>query len=347
MVFFLNGCRSWSTRWRWRAVRQQVCGGKIVYRTTRIVVTLKKNFLQSTMSEFSQLLAFACAARHQSFADAGRKLGVAPSTIAKRIVRLEVQLGVKLFHRTTRRVSLTSDGEVLYMRCERILADIDELEAAVTGGDGGPRGELRISVPIAYGKRVILPIVADLLHRYPEMSADVRLSDQFCDLIKDGMDAVVRVMPLADSRLVSRQFDEQRLLAVASRDYLARYGQPTDPSALGSHSFVLFRNPTSGRERALVFQAQGAQLDVNPSKRVVLDDGEGMVQAARLGIGIAQVPEVMVDEDIARGALVEVLADFRPPPLPISVVWPGNRLMPARVRKFVEALCTRGRTPED
>lgn len=293
------------------------------------------------MSDFSQLLAFACAARHGSFADAGRKLGVTPSTVAKRIIRLEAQLGVKLFHRTTRRVSMTSDGEVLYARCERILADIDELEAAVTGTDGEPRGELRISAPIAYGKRVILPVVADLLQRYPDMSADVRLSDQFCDLIKDGMDAVVRVASLADSRLVSRQFDTQSLLAVASRDYLDRYGEPTDPSALADHSFVLFRNPSSGRERTLVFQAQGASLEVSPPKRMVLDDGEGMVRAARFGIGIAQVPEVMVDEEIARGELVEVLADFRPLPLPISVVWPGNRLMPARVRAFVDALCAR------
>uniref|UniRef100_UPI002FDF4191 LysR family transcriptional regulator n=1 Tax=Noviherbaspirillum sp. TaxID=1926288 RepID=UPI002FDF4191 len=161
------------------------------------------------MSGFSQFFAFACAARHGSFARAGRELGVTPSTVAKRIVRLEEQLGIKLFHRTTRQVSLTSDGEALFARCEKILADIDELEALAAGTGGEPRGELRINAPIAYGKRMVLPVVADLLLRHPGMTADVRLTDQVCDLIKDGMDAAIRIMPLEDSRLASRQIGVQ------------------------------------------------------------------------------------------------------------------------------------------
>lgn len=290
------------------------------------------------MSGFSQFLAFACAARHGSFARAGRELGVTPSTVAKRIVRLEEQLGLKLFHRTTRQVTLTSDGESLYARCEKILADIDELETLAAGASGEPRGELRINVPITYGKKVVLPALSSLLLKHPGMTADVRLSDQLCDLVKDGMDAAIRIMPLDDSRLASRQIDLQHLVVCASPAYLSRHGKPKHPSRLDGHTFLLFRNPSSGRERPLQFQVDGKTLDIHPAHRMALTDGEGMVQAACLGVGLAQVPDYMATEELARGTLVEVLPAFQPPPLPISVVWPGNRLMPPRVRVFIDAI---------
>ncbi|WP_420476825.1 LysR family transcriptional regulator [Noviherbaspirillum sp. ST9] len=293
------------------------------------------------MSGFSQFLAFACAARHGSFAVAAREMGVTPSTVAKRIVRLEEQLGLKLFHRTTRQVTLTSDGEALFARCERILAEIDELETLAAGASGEPRGELRINVPITYGKRVVLPALAKLLLRHPELTADVRLSDQFCDLVKDGMDAAIRISALDDSRLASRQIGSQQLAVFASPDYLKRHGTPKHPSKLDGHSFILFRNPTSGRDRPVQFAIDGKTIDTHPPRRILLDDGEGMVKAACLGLGLTQVPDYMASEELAQGSLVEVLRNFQPPPLPISVIWPGNRLMPPRVRAFIDALTSK------
>lgn len=290
------------------------------------------------MSGFSQFLAFACAARNGSFAGAARELGVTPSTVAKRIIRLEQQLGLKLFHRTTRQVTLTSDGESLYARCEKILADIDELETLAAGASGEPRGELRINVPITYGKRVVLPALASLLLRHPGLTADVRLSDQFCDLIKDGMDAAIRISALDDSRLASRQIGTQQLTLCASPDYLKRHGTPKHPSKLEGHSFILFRNPTSGRDRPVQFMLDGGTIDMHPPRRLLLDDGEGMVKAACLGLGLTQVPDYMATDELARGSLVEVLREYQPPPLPINVIWPGNRLMPPRVRAFIDAL---------
>jgi DNA-binding transcriptional LysR family regulator len=150
------------------------------------------------MSGFSEFMAFAVTARHASFAGAGRELGVTASTIAKRILRLEERLGTKLFHRTTRQVTLTVEGEALFARCEKVLADIDEIESLASGTNGEPRGQLRISMPITYGKHVIMPRLARLLPQYPGLQLDVRLTDSFCDLIKDGMDAAIRVGPLED-----------------------------------------------------------------------------------------------------------------------------------------------------
>lgn len=297
------------------------------------------------MSGFTQFIAFASAARHRSFAHAGRELGITASTVAKRIVRLEEQLGVKLFHRTTRQVTLSSDGEALYARCEKILADIHELEALAAGTHGEPRGELRINAPITYGKHVVLPAVSRLLREHPELSADVRLTDQLCDVVKDGIDAAVRIMPLIDSRLASRRIGWQHLIVCASPDYLARRGKPKHPTKLEEHAFIVFRNPTSGRERPLQFAVDGEVMELHPRYRMLIDDGEGMVESACHGTALIQVPDYMAAEAIRHGRLTEVLQSYRPPPLPISIVWPGNRLLPARVRLLIDALAAddRGR----
>ncbi|MEC4722503.1 LysR family transcriptional regulator [Noviherbaspirillum sp. CPCC 100848] len=290
------------------------------------------------MSGFTQFIAFASAARHRSFAHAGRELGITASTVAKRILRLEEQLGVKLFHRTTRQVTLSSDGEALYARCEKILADIHELETLAAGTHGEPRGELRINAPITYGKHVVLPAVSRLLQAHPDLSADVRLTDQLCDVIKDGIDAAVRIMPLIDSRLASKRIGWQHLVVCGSPDYLARRGKPKHPAQMDGHAFIVFRVPTSGRERPLQFSVDGEVLELHPRYRMLIDDGEGMVESACHGTGLIQVPDYMAAESIGSGRLVEVLRDFRPPPLPVSIVWPGNRLLPARVRLLIDAL---------
>ena len=290
------------------------------------------------MSGFGRFIAFSCAARHGSFAKAGRELALTPSTVAKRVSGLESELGVKLFHRTTRQVQLTADGEVLHARCEKILADIGELENLAASATSAPRGELRISLPITYGKQMVMPVLARLLREHPGLRADVHLSDQQCDLIREGLDAAVRIMPLDDSRLTFRQVDEQHLTLCASPAYLERRGLPTHPDQLQEHDFVVFRNPTSGRQRPVQLQVDGEMLNLHPPYRVILDDGEGLIQAARHGAGLTQVPDYMAAEELMRGDLVEVLPDFRPPPMPVSVVWPGSRLMPSRLRLFIDAL---------
>ncbi len=290
------------------------------------------------MQGFIHLLAFAFAARHRGFAGAARELGVTPSTVAKRIVHLEQELGIKLFHRTTRQVTLTSDGAALFRRCERILADLDEFALQAAGAAGEPAGELRINIPITYGKRVVLPALSTLLRRYPGLTADVRLSDMQCDLVREGMDAAVRIMHLADSSLACRQVGQQHLVLCASPDYLARHPGISHPSQLGAHSFIVFRNPTSGRERPIQVQVDGAPGDLHPTRRLLLDDGEAMAQAALDGVGLIQVPDYIAADYLATGALQEVLQPFRPPPLPIHVIWPGNRLMPARLRVFIDTL---------
>lgn len=294
------------------------------------------------MSGFTEFMAFAVTARHASFAGAGRELGITASTVAKRILRLEERLGARLFHRTTRQVTLTVEGEALFARCEKVLADIEEIESLASGTGAQPRGQLRISMPITYGKKVVMPALARLLSQHPGLQLDVRLSDAFCDLIKDGMDAAIRVGALDDSRLTAKRIDWQRLVVCASPGYLRQHRKPARPDQLERHSFVAFRNPTSGRERPVQLQVDGAVRDFHPPVRAVVNDGEGMVEAARSGAGLTQVPRYMAEDAIADGSLIEVLAAYAPPAEPISLVWPGNRLLPARMRLLIETLSSPG-----
>ena len=294
------------------------------------------------MQNIQQVVAFAAAARNGSFAKAARELSQTPSTIAKSIGRLESQLGVKLFHRTTRQVSLTADGQQLFSQCQRILDEVELLRSAAAGARGEPSGLLRIEAPLTYGKRVVLPVLAKLLERHPRLRIDARLSDQVSDVIREGLDAAIRTGTLGDSRLVARQIGQQSLVVCASPAYLERHGTPRIPADLGQHQCLLFRMPSSGRDRPWQFRIDGDIVEVQPDSRLRLGDGEALVDAAIAGLGIAQVPDYMAADAHGAGRVVEVLREFRAPPIPISVVYPTSRMLPPRVRVLIDALSERG-----
>jgi len=290
------------------------------------------------MKGFEPFLAFAHTARGGSFAAAARALSGTPSAIAKSVARLEDTLGVKLFHRTTRQVSLTPDGERLFDRCQRVLAEFEELQAEAAGARGTPSGLLRVELPIVYGREFVMPVLADLMHRYPALQLEVRLLDSYSDLVRDSVDVSVRVGALRDSSLVARRIDWQTLLLVASPAYLKRNGTPRTLGDLQQHTGVVFRQPTSGRNRPWRLTQGKRPVELHPTHHIHVNDGEGVIQGARLGMGLCQVPDCMVQGHLVRGELVEVLPAHRPPPEPIHAVIPSGRLLPPRVRVLLEAL---------
>jgi DNA-binding transcriptional LysR family regulator len=290
------------------------------------------------MHGLQQLIAFAETARHGSFAAAARHVGGAPSTLAKAVARLEAGLGVKLFHRTTRQVRLTPDGERLYERCQRVLDELDALRAEAAGTRAAPSGTLRVDLPITYGKRVVLPVLAALARRHPALRFEVRLQDGHADLVGDRIDLAVRIGAMRDSSLVARRIDRQALLLCASPAYLAERGTPRRLEDLAGHDALTFRLPSSGRDRPWQFRQRGAPVELHPEPRLRIGEGEGLVEATRLGLGLCQAPDYMVADAISRGELVELLPSCRPEPVPISVVVPSGRLMPSRVRAAVDAL---------
>lgn len=290
------------------------------------------------MHGLQALLAFSETAKRGGFAAAARELGTSPSTLAKSVGRLEASLGLRLFHRTTRQVSLTADGERLFRRCQRVLAELEELQSEAAGVRAAASGTLRIDMPIAYGRKVILPLLARLVSAHPALELDVRLSDAYVDLVKDGVDVAIRAGELEDSTLVARRFASQQLILVASPSYLRDRGTPGTLDALAAHRHILFRLPGRGRDRPQQFAVEGRAIALRPVQGARFNDGDAMVQAAALGLGLAQVPDYMVTEEIVAGRLVEVLAQHRPPAMPIHAVMPGNRMVPARVRVLVDAL---------
>ena len=294
--------------------------------------------IEDLMHGLQPLLAFSETAKRGSFAAAAREMGSAPSTLAKAVSRLEASLGLRLFHRTTRQVSLTPDGERLFLRCQRVLAELDELQSDASGVRAAPSGTLRIDMPIVFGRKVMLPLLARLVQQHPGLALDVRLSDAYVDLVKDGIDVAVRVGALKDSTLVARRFASQDLVLCAAPSYLAQHGRPRRVEDLAAHAPILFRMPTSGRDRPWQLRVSGETITLHPVARLRFNDGEAMVQAACMGLGVAQVPDYMVSEGIAAGTLVELLPKHRPPTMPIHAVIPANRMVPARVRALLDAL---------
>lgn len=290
------------------------------------------------MQGLQQFIAFAETAKHGGFAAAAREQGVAPSTLAKAVARLEQSLGVKLFHRTTRQVTLTPDGERLFQRCQRVLAEVEDLQAEASGTRAAPAGTLRIDMPVYYGRHFVMPLLQRLVQRYPSLRLDLRLTDTQVDLVRDGVDLAVRIGHMNDSTLVAKRVDQQGLLLCASPAYLESHGTPRRLEDLAAHQAVVFRLPTSGRDRPWQFRQRGAPVELSPSPQVRVNETEGLLQAVKLGLGVCQIPDNLVAGELARGELVELLPSCRPETLPIHLVYPSGRLMPSRVRVAIDTL---------
>jgi DNA-binding transcriptional LysR family regulator len=290
------------------------------------------------MHGLQPLLAFAETAKRGNFATASREIGCTPSTLAKAVSRLEARLGVRLFHRTTRQVTLTDDGRRLFARCQRVLAELELLDEEASGVRDEPAGTLRIDMPVTFGRLVMLPLLAQLVQQFPRLSIDARFSDAYVDLVKEGIDVAIRTGTLRDSTLVARPFASQELLLCAAPSYLARAGTPSTVAELAGHTAVLFKVPSTGQDRPWHFRVRGRAVSVTPASRVHVDGGDAIVRAAVLGMGIGQVPHYMVGEGLERGELVELLPALRPASMPIAAVMPTARMVPSRVRALLDLI---------
>lgn len=290
------------------------------------------------MSSLRLLVVFSEAARQGSFAAAARELGLSSSAVVKGIARLELKLRVRLFDRTTRRVRLTQEGEALFERCRRILAEVEELERAAAHVGELATGVLRIDAPVTYGRQIVLPVLARLASANPGLEIDLRLSDVYADVFSSGLDAVVRAGEIADSHLIAHTFDSQYLGVYGSPAYFARKGRAKEPADLERHDCVRFRLPSTGRHRPWYFRRREQDISLDPQTRYCVNDGDGLVAAAVLGLGLVQLPHHMVVSEVDAGRLEEVLARFRPKPLPISLLYPANRHVPKRLLLLRDAL---------
>jgi DNA-binding transcriptional LysR family regulator len=219
-----------------------------------------------------------------------------------------------------------------------VLAEVEDLQAAAAGTRSQVSGQLRIDMPVTYGRRVVLPVLARLSRLHPGLEFDLRLSDGQTDIIKEGIDLAIRIGELQDSTLVARRFATQTLKLCAGTSYVEEHGRPKSIAALRGHPVVSFRMPGTGRDRPWQFSARGKLVTIPVVSRVRIGDGEAMVQAAINGMGLIQVPHYIAEDALARGELVELLPSMRPPAMPISAVYASQRLLPPRVRVVLDAL---------
>lgn len=273
-----------------------------------------------------------------SFIAGGKAMGLSRSAAGKAIMRLEDRLGVRLLHRTTRTLGMTDEGRQLYEQGLQILASVDEAEASVAGKSGRPRGVLRLTLPDAYGRRVLLPIVATYMKAWPEVQVELNFTDGIADLVEDGFDLAVRIgVTSQDSSFVSRVLARCRAMLCTSPAYIAERGEPADLQDLASHD-CLIHTSRNQRQNWRFPDAQGDSLKAQGRSRLRLDSGEALLEAARAGLGIAYLPDFLIADDLAAGRLCRVLPEHCSSDVPILALYPDKRMLEPRVRRFIDLL---------
>lgn len=270
-----------------------------------------------------------------SFSAAAAACGVSRPVATAAIKALESRLGTRLLQRSTRHVQPTLEGVAYYHRCVEILADLEEADR---GASGAVAGVLRVDVVGYLARTTILPALPDFLAQHPALTVHLGEGERLVDLVREGVDCVVRAGALADSDMVVRHLGVMEEVTVASPDYLARHGTPATPDALEDHQMIGFVSSRTHHPLPLEFTRGDEVIEVTLPARLLVNGADTSVAAARLGLGLVQAPRYRFAEDLARGTLVEVLADFPPTPTPLSVLYPSSRQLSPRVRVFVDWL---------
>jgi DNA-binding transcriptional LysR family regulator len=276
-----------------------------------------------------------------SFTLAGERLGISKSGIAKSVARLEDHLGVRLFNRTTRSLSLTNEGHTFYQGCVRALTELEGAQSAVSARRQMPTGCLKVNLPVVFGKRWVLPVLLDIAARYPALELEVSLTDQRVDMVEEGIDLVIRIGPLEDSAsLVARHLGAQNAVVCASPAYLAVHGRPSKLEELASHACITFERGIKARPWLFVAE-DGRTLSHAVRGRLGFNHSEAILDATVAGNGLALLSNWLVADHLKSGRLEAVLPRFKSQGFPIHALWPQTRHLPSRVRVVVDELVSR------
>ncbi len=289
------------------------------------------------MDQIQAMRIFVRVVEAGTFTRAADSLGLPKGTVTKQIQALESRLRVQLLNRTTRRVTVTADGAAYFERTARLLNDFDDIQASMTNAQANPTGRLRIDVGSSTARLIILPALASFCDRYSDLQVDLGVSDRPVDLISDNVDCVIRAGDLTDQSLVARRIGNLAFVTVASPAYLKRYGVPQHPSDIEKrHQLVSFFSGSTRRVHPHEFHKEDQHIELAGPYRVSVNESTAHMAAVLGGFGISQCITFMSDPHLANGELVEILADWTRPPLPVHVVYPPNRHLSAKVRVFVD-----------
>ncbi|AGS23159.1 LysR family transcriptional regulator [Rhizobium etli] len=288
------------------------------------------------MDTFDAMRVFCRVLERRSFTLAAEDTGLPRSTVTDAVKQLEARLGVRLLQRTTRHVSPTLDGEAYYQRCLSILADIENAEAAFAGAR--PKGLLRVDVHGTLARHFVLPSLPSFLEAYPEIEFYMSEGDRLVDLVHEGIDCVLRVGTPVDSDMIIRRVAILDEITLASPAYVAARGLPQHPDRLAGHRMVGFRSSSTGGPLPLEFMVDGTLRNITIPATVTVNAAESYVAAARMGLGLIQIPRYHAEKDLSDGTLIQVLPDFPLTQTPVSLLYPRNRQLSPRVRVFVDWL---------
>jgi DNA-binding transcriptional LysR family regulator len=289
------------------------------------------------MDRFDAMRVFARVTERRSFTSAAEDLGLPRSTVTDAVKYLETRLGVRLLQRTTRHVSPTLDGEAYYRRCLAILADIEDAEGAFTGAK--PRGIVRVDMHGTLARHFVLPNLPEFLQTYPDIEFYMSEGDRFVDVVREGIDCVLRVGVLQDSTMVARRVALLEEVTVAAPAYIKVHGKPDHPDTLADgHRMVGFHSSATGDLLPLEFTIGGKVCDLTLPATVSVNGADSYLAAAELGLGLVQMPRYHSEVALRSGRLVQVLEEFPPTPTPVSLLYPRSRQLSPRVRVFLDWL---------
>lgn len=289
------------------------------------------------LPDFEAWAIFASVVEHRSFSGAAEALQVSKATVSKAITRLETRLGTSLFHRTSRRLTLTDSGLALSEHAHRIRAEGEAAEEAAFETSTAPVGLIKVAAPLTFGIQAVAPVIADFLRLYPGIRIDLRLSDAFVDIVGEGIDIALRIAELPDSSLRARRLGPVTGYLIASPDYFAAKGVPQHPADLAHHACLIYTN-VSNPELWRFRKAGGEEAAVRVEGPIRTDSGDAMLPALRAGLGIARLPEFLIADELSKGTLVPILQEWTSTAAALHLMTPPGRLRPARVETLLDFL---------
>lgn len=286
------------------------------------------------MDRFDSMSILLAVVETGSLSAAARRLNTPLTTVSRKVAELETHLKTRLLNRSSRRIALTDTGRSYVAACKRILEDLGEAERAASGEYSAPRGDLMITAPVVFGRLHVLPIVIDFLRAFPDINIRMGLADRIVNILEEPVDLAVRIGHLPDSSLVARRVGAIRRVICASPAYLAERGTPKEPADLGAHDCITFEGMTA--PEAWTFAIGTSETVVAIRSRLVVNTAEAAIDAATAGVGITRVLSYQVASALRDGALVLALEAFEPAPLPVNLVHVGQRLLPLKLRAFLD-----------
>lgn len=291
------------------------------------------------MNPFAAMQAFVRVAELGSFTQAAGQLGLPKAAVSAAVRELEARFGTRLLHRTTRRVHLTQDGQVVWHRCQDLLADFDELQALFQQRPESLKGRLRVDMPLGVARHVVMPALPAFLQAHPQLEVELSSTDRRVDLVAEGFDCVLRVGQLEESSLVARPLGHYRMANVASAGYVAALGRPETLADLAGHRLVHYQQALGARSPGFEYQDADGQTRFQPmAGALTVNNSESYVQACLAGLGLIQAPEPALRRLIASGELCELLPAWRPAPMPVSLLYAHRRHLPQRAQVFMNWL---------